>query len=118
MQRIFESVKQAFRQSILIVALMSLIALSGSFIFVQQPSLAAPISAGGQKLMQQEKMDKESEAANQREQAYEEQIKAAEDPDKVYEENVKEERKSNPDEGIVQKAVEGTKDLVEKVTGK
>lgn len=118
MQRIFESVKQAFRQSILILALMSLISLSGSFIFAAQPSYAAPISPEGQKLIQQEQMDKQSQAAaQQRERNYEDQVKAAQNPDKVYEDNLKAERRANPDEGIVQKAVEGTKDLVNKVTG-
>ncbi len=116
MQRIFSTLKQTFRQSILILALMSLISLSGLFIFAT-PSLAAPISTEGQKLIQQEQMDKASQTANQRERAYDEQIKAAEDPDKVYEENLKAEGRANPDEGIVQKTVEGTKDLVDKVTG-
>lgn len=63
-------------------------------------------------------MDKESQTANEREQAYEEQLKAAEDPEKVYEKNLKAYKEVNPDEGLIQKTVEGTKELVEKVTGK
>lgn len=117
MQRILSAIGQAFRKSILILIPVAFIALSGLFIFVEQPSLAAPISTEGQKLLQLDKMDKQSETANLRNQEYEEQIKAAEDPDKVYEENLKEFNKENPGEGIVQKAVEGTKDLVNKVTG-
>lgn len=118
MQRIFSSLGRKFRKSILIVGMLSLIALSGLFIFVEQPSLAAPISTGGQKLIQQEKMDKESEAANLRQQDYEEQLKAAKDPDKVYEENLKAYKEENPGPGLVDKAVEGAEKLVDKVTGK
>lgn len=118
MQRILSAIGQAFRKSILILIPVAFIALSGLFIFVEQPSsLAAPISIEGQKLLQQDKMSRQSEDANLRNQDYEEQIKAAEDPDKVYEENLKEFNRENPGEGIVQKAVEGTKDLVNKVTG-
>lgn len=116
MQRIFSTLKQAFRQNILILALISLVSLSGLFIFAT-PSLAAPISTEGRKLIQQEQMDKESQTAAQRERDYDEQVKAAENPDRVYEENLKAERKANPDEGIVQKTVEGAKGLVNKVTG-
>lgn len=118
MQRIFSVLGQAFRKSILILAMLSLISLSSLFIFVEQPSLAAPISTEGQKLIQQEKMDKESETANLRQQEYEEEVEAEKDPEKVYEKNLKAYEESNPDEGIIQKAVEGTKGLIEKVTGK
>jgi len=115
MQRMFSALKQAVRKSVLVLGLISLL-MSG--LFITQPTLAAPISAEGQKLIQQQNRGQESQAANyQREQAYEEQIEAAKDPDKVYEENLKEERKGNSDGGLVEKAVEGTKDLVNKVTG-
>jgi len=66
--------------------------------FATQPSYAA-----NQKLIQQENMDRESQTANQREQAYDEQLKAAEDPDKVYEQNLKAYKRANPDEGLVEK---------------
>lgn len=118
MQRIFSVLGQAFRKSILVLGMLSLIIMSSLFIFVEQPSLAAPVSTGGQKLIQQEKMDKESETANLREEEYEEEVEAEKDPEKVYEKNLKVYKESNPDEGIVEKAVEGTKELVEKVTGK
>jgi hypothetical protein len=123
MQRIFTSLKQTFSKKLLTLLTLSLCILSSLFIFIQQPSLAASVSTGGQKLIQQEKMDKQSQAANlnnqaseSREEAYEDQVEAAKDPDKVYEENLKEFKKANPDEGIVQKAVEGAKEAVEKVT--
>ena len=116
MQRMFSALKQAVRKSFLVLGLLSLL-MSG--LFITQPTLAAPISAEGQKLIQQQKMGQESQAANyQREQAYEEQVEAAKDPDKVYEENLKEFKESHPGENIVEKAVEGAKDAVEKVTGK
>lgn len=119
MQRILKSVKQAFRKSILILALMSLISLSSLFIFATQPSKAATPNqklTPTQKPIQHKTIDIDSQ--NSREQAYEEQVKAAEDPDKVYEENLKEFKKENPDEGLVEKTVEGAEKLVDKVTGK
>ena len=118
MQRILSAIGQAFRKSILILVMLSLFALSSLFIFAEQPSLAAPISPQGQKLIQQEKMDRESETANLREQNYEEQVEAAKNPDKAYEENLKAYKKANPDEGLLERTVEGTKDLVNKVTAK
>ena len=114
MQRILESVKQAFRKSILILALMSLISLSSLFIFATQPSLAATPTF--QKPIQQQNIDIDSQ--NSREQAYEEQVKAAENPEKVYEENLKDFKKENPDESLVEKTVEKAEKLVGKVTGK
>ncbi|AFZ32991.1 hypothetical protein Glo7428_4553 [Gloeocapsa sp. PCC 7428] len=110
MQRIFAVLKQAFRQSLVILGLVSLISVSCLLIFATQPSMAA-----SKPMMQQEMMDQSTqEAVSAREQAYEEQIQAAEDPDKVYEENVK---NAGQGEGIVQKAVEGAKEAVTKVTG-
>lgn len=120
MQRIFESVKQTLAKRVLILAMLSLSFVSSLFIFVQQPSVAAPISTEGKKLLQMEKMDQESQTANpttsMREKAYEEQVKAAQDLDKTYEENLKTSKAANSDEGPVQKAVEGAKKLVDKAT--
>lgn len=112
MQQIFSAMQRAFRKSALVVSMLSLI-LSSLFMFVQQPSLAAPISAEGQKLIQQEQRDKESETANLRQQNYDEQVKAARAPDEVYEKNLKE----NPGPSLVDKAVEGAEKLVDKVKG-
>ncbi len=117
MQRFLSALGQ-FRKTILIVGTISLLTLSGLFIFVEQPSLAAPVSAGGEKLIQQEKQDKESQAANLRQQSYEEQVNASKDIDKVYEENLKTYEKENPGEGFIEKTVEATEKLVDKVTGK
>ena len=88
MQKMVAIIKQAFRKSLV----LGLVSLLMSSLFVTQPSFAA---TPNQKLVQQEQMEMESQAAD-REQAYEEQIEAAKDPDKVYEENLKEERKANP----------------------
>lgn len=117
MQRIFDSFKQTFRQSFLILGLVSLI-LSSVLVFTAQPSFAAPLGSEGRKLTQFENMDKSSQPINSREQAYEEQVKAAENPDKVYEENLKEYQEEHPGENIVQKAVEGAEKLVDKAAGK
>lgn len=114
MQRIFEGVKQV-RKNILILVAIGLISLSGLFVFGAGSSYAAPISTEGQKLIQQEQKDKQSEVANLRNADYEEQVKASEDIDKVYEENLKASGESEP--GIVEKAVEGAKGLVDKVAG-
>lgn len=123
MQRIFTSLKQTFSKKLLTLLTLSLCILSSLFIFIQQPSLAASVSTEGKKLIEQEILDKHSTAANlknqaseSREDAYEEQVEAAKDPDKIYEENLKEIRKANPDEGLIEKAVEGAKEAVEKVT--
>ena len=115
MQRIFSVLKQTFRNSILIVTTFSLLILSSLFIFAAQPSYAA---VPNEKLIQQEKMDKLSETVHLQPPSYEEEVEAEKNPEKVYEDNLKEYKKANPDEGIVEKAVEGTKDLVNKVTGK
>ncbi len=116
MHQIFASVKQVFRRSILLVAMLGL--LISSLLFTQ-PSYAV---TQNQKLTQFEKMDKQSAVvegdAIDPEQAYEEQIKAEKDPDKVYRENLKKEKQANPGEGLVEKAIEKTEELVNKVTGK
>ncbi|PPS43186.1 hypothetical protein [Chroococcidiopsis sp. TS-821] len=110
MQRIFAVLKQALRQSLVIVGLVSLMSVSCLLVFATQPSMAA-----NEPMMQQETMDRSTpEAVSTREQAYEEQIQAAEDPEKVYEENVK---NAGQSEGIVEKALEGAKEAVTKVTG-
>jgi hypothetical protein len=117
MQQIFTSLKQVLHRSILLLVMIGLLMLSG--LSITQPSYAA---TPNQKLTQFDKMDKQSQPVNQtasqRENAYEEQLEAAKDPDKVYEENLKEFKESHPGENIVEKAVEGAKDAVEKVTGK
>lgn len=114
MQRIFSSIKQVVRKSILIFSMLALLSLSGLFIVSAQPSLAA---TPNQKIAQQRTIDKDSQSADN-EKAYEEQIEAEKNPEKVYEENVKEYKAENPGEGLVEKTVEGAEKLVDKVTGK
>lgn len=129
MQKIFSALGKAFGKSLLLLSLLSLVFISSLFIFVAQPSLAAPVAKDeAQRLTQLERADKESQNANQRQQSspvtnqreqnYEEQIEAEKDPMKVYRENLEAERKANPDEGFVQKTVEKAENLVDKVTGK
>lgn len=117
MQRILSAIGQAVRKSVLILALITLL-LPAVFIAVEQPSLASSVSTEGQKLVDQENRSKASQAANAREQNYEEQIKAAADPDKAYEKNLEAYKQANPGEGLVEKATEGAEKLVDKVTGK
>ncbi|MBV8885175.1 MAG: hypothetical protein JO235_14435 [Chroococcidiopsidaceae cyanobacterium CP_BM_RX_35] len=117
MQRIFATMKQALGNSFLILGILSLSIVSSLFIFFASPSLAAPISAEGQKLMQQEKLDKDSqEATADRSYSYEEQVKAAEDPDKVYEKNAKAYKESHPGENLVEEAAEGAQKLIKNAT--
>ncbi len=119
MQRILLTLGQAMRRSIFIVGLMTLISLSGLFIFVQQPSYADTSSSG--RLTPEEKIDRAyeySEATGlleeDRQKAYEQALEDAESTDtieKAYERNLKAEKGSQPN--LIQKAEE----LVEKVTG-
>jgi cobalamin biosynthesis protein CbiD len=121
MQRIFSAIGQAFGKGILIFGLMSLLSLSGLFIFANQPALAdKPLQAD-------EKIDRAytmSEATGlieeDRQEAYDEAAEAvSEDPkqglEKIYEADLNAYEKENPDENGL---IEGAKELVEKVTGK
>lgn len=117
MQRIFATLKQALGNSFMILSVLSLSIVSSLFIFFTSPSLAAPISTEGQKLIQQEELDKNSQkAAEDRTYSYEEQLKAAKDPDKVYERNAKAYTDSHPDENLVEGAAKGAKKLIKDVT--
>ena len=125
MPKIFSAIGQAFGKRILIFGLMSLLSLSGLFIFANQPALAdKPLQAD-------EKIDRAynmSEAAGLREEtrqeaydeAYDEAADAvSDDPkqglEKIYEADLNAYEKENPDENGL---IEGAKELVEKVTGK
>jgi hypothetical protein len=123
MQRIFSAIGQAFAKRILLFTLMSLLSLSGLFVFASQPALAdKPLNSPSKA---EETIDRAytlSEGTGlkeeARQEAYEEATEALNDPkglDKIYEEDLKEFRKENPGENAL---VEGAKDLVDKVTGK
>ena len=103
-----QQVLATFLRKVLVILLVGFISLS-SFAVSSQPSFAATSTM--------QEMDSE-ESVSDREQAYEEQLKAEKNLDKVFEENVKEYRKENPDENIIEKAVEGVEKLADKVTGK
>jgi hypothetical protein len=103
-----QQVLATFLRKVLVILLVGFISLS-SFAVSSQPSFAATSTM--------QKMDSE-ESVSDREQAYEEQLKAEKNLDKVFEENAKEYRKENPEENIIEKAVEGVEKLADKVTGK
>ncbi len=103
-----------FFKKIIVVLLVGFMAIS-SLTINSQPSFAA---TPNQKLIEQENLDKQSQSVRSREQAYEEQLEAEKNPDKVFSENLKEYRKENPDENIIEKAVEGVEKVADKVTGK
>ncbi|MBV9389644.1 MAG: hypothetical protein JOZ78_24745 [Chroococcidiopsidaceae cyanobacterium CP_BM_ER_R8_30] len=117
MQRIFATMKQALGNSLLILGILSFSIVSSLLIFFATPSLAAPVSTEGQKLIQQEKLDRNSQkAAEDRSYSYEEQLEAAKDPDKVYEKNVKAYKDSHPGENLVEEATEGAQKLIKNAT--
>lgn len=103
-----QQVLATFLRKVLVILLVGFISLS-SFAVSSRPSFAATSTM--------QKMDSE-ESVSDREQAYEEQLKAEKNLDKVFEENAKEYRKENPEENIIEKAVEGVEKLADKVTGK
>jgi hypothetical protein len=123
MQRMFSVIGQAFVKRVLIVGLMSLLSLSGLFIFANQPALAdKPLNRPSQAEEVIDRAYTMSEATGLREEdrqeAYEEAAEAINDPkglDKIYDEDLKAFRKENPGENGL---LEGAKDLVDKVTGK
>lgn len=120
MQRIFSAIGQAFGKGLLIFGLMSLLSLSGLFIFANQPALAE------KSLQPQEKINRAydmNEAAGiqeeERQAAYDKAAEVVTDPkkglEKIYEKDLKAYEKENPSDNSL---VEGAKNLVDKVTGK
>ncbi len=124
MQQIFAAITQDVVKRVLIIGLMSLLSLSGLFVFANQPAFAdksfnksTPSEAAIDRAYEM------NEAAGFKEEdrleAYEEATEAVENPkvglEKIYEEDLKEYQKENPSENPL---VEGAKDIVEKVTGK
>lgn len=128
MLRIFSTIRQALSQQIkqiLIFSLMSLLSLSGLFIFSAQPAFAdkhlnktSPSEAAVDRaytFSEEAGLREES-----REEAYEEAIEAVADPkkeglEKIYEEDLKAYKKENPSENGL---IEGAEKIVEKVIGK
>jgi len=107
MQSILSTLGQAFRKSVVILSLVTLLGLSNLFIFTSQPAYAAKLNP--QAAIQQD--------VGSRVEAYEEAVEEAQNPakmDEAYEEELEEYKESQPDTGLI----EGAKDLVEKVTGK
>jgi hypothetical protein len=117
MQRIFS----AIGQRIVILGLMSLLSLSGLFIFANQPALAgnAVNRPSNESVDRAYTLSQEAGLREeQRQEAYEEATEAINDPqgiEKVYEEDLKAYKQENPGENNL---VEGAKSLVDKVTGK
>lgn len=124
MLRVFSTIRQAFGKQIVIFSLMSLLSLSGLFIFSTQPAFAdrmltksLPSEAGIDRaytFSEEAGLREES-----REEAYEEATEALADPkealEEIYEEDLKAYKKANPDENSL---IEKAENVVEKVTGK
>ncbi len=120
MQQIFSAIGQVFGKRLLIFSLMSLLSLSGLFIFANQPALA------GKQLTPEEKIDRAyelDEAAGLREEdrqkAYDKAADTVTEPkqglEKIYEKDLKAYKKETSKDNSL---VEGAKNLVDKVTGK
>jgi hypothetical protein len=121
MQRIFSAIGEALAKRLLIFGLISLLNLSGLFVFANQPALADVPS----RRPSEEAIDRAytmSEATGLREEArqeaYDEAAEAINDPrglDKIYNEDLKAFKQETSDEngGLL----EGAKDLVDKITG-
>ncbi len=105
-----QQVLATFLRKVLVILLVGFISTCSLFAISSQPSFAATSTM--------QEMDSQSQSVSDREQAYEEQLKAEKNMDKVFEENAKEYRKENPEENIIEKAVEGVEKLADKVTGK
>jgi hypothetical protein len=127
MQKILLTFKKALRSTFLVVGLIMFISLSGSFIFVQQPSFATTLEE--LKLIPPEYKPNSDEKINRaneydpgvgvqeekRQEAYEQAVKDSENLgtiEKAYKRNLKAEGNSEPN--LLDKAGE----IVEKVTGK
>lgn len=117
MQQIFSGIAKR----IVILGLISLLSLSGVFIFADRPALAG--TSGNRP--SNEAVDRAytlSEEAGlreeQRQEAYEEATEAVSDPkqgiEKIYEEDLKAYKQDNSGENGL---LEGAKNLVDKVTG-
>ena len=125
MQRFFSLIRQAFHKNVVILGLISLLSVSGLFIFAQQSALAVSNKPLNPSSQAQEAIDRAytfSEAAGLKEEdrqtAYEEATKAINEPggkgiEKIYEEDLEAYEKTQPDKGLV----EGAKELLENVTG-
>ncbi|MBE9126469.1 MULTISPECIES: hypothetical protein [unclassified Coleofasciculus] len=117
MQRFLKAIQQFFSQTIWVLSLISLLSLSGLFIFTSQPTLAAPdnplttppqgnkTELGLSEQGQQEAYKEATETLNK------DPLKGTE---KLYEEEYKEYKESQPKQGLVEK----TKELVEDITSK
>ncbi len=121
MQRIFSAIGQAFGKSILVFSLMTLLSLSGLFVFTNQPALAdKPLGRPTDEAVERAYTMSEATGFKEedRQEAYDEAAEAINDPkglDKIYQEDLKEFKQENPGAtGLVQEA----KKVVEKVTGK
>ncbi len=124
MQHFFSIIKQAVRKNIVVLGLVSLLSLSGLFVFSNQSALALPNRPLNPPSQSDEVIDRAyslSEATGLKEEdrqaAYDEAAEAITDPkglDKIYEEDLKAYKEEQPDKGLIETA----KDLIEDVTGK
>lgn len=120
MQRIFSAIGEALAKRLLIFGLMSLLSLSGLFVFANQAALAdIPSRRPTEEAIDRAYTMSEGTGLREeaRQEAYDEAAEAINDPrgiEKIYEEDVKAYQEETSDgNGLL----EGAKDLVDKITG-
>jgi hypothetical protein len=115
MQRLLSAISK----NVLIIGLVSLLSLSGLFIFSTQPAFADKSTAEAAIDRAYDLSETAGFKEEDRQEAYEEATEAVADPkvglEKIYEEDLKEYKEENPGKNPL---VEGAKELVEKVTTK
>jgi hypothetical protein len=114
MQRIISVIGQAFRQSILLLALISLFSLSSLFMFSPSSSLAAAFTDKSPALEKRMDAGMNSQAVENRAEAYEKAVEAVDEPqgiEKVYEENLESYEDKNPALGPLKEVKELIKDV-------
>lgn len=119
MQRILLSLGQALRQKIFVLGLMTLVALSGLFIFGEHPSYA--VTRSMDKLSQDEKIERAYDfrqgtgiLEEERQDKSPNKAEAFDPSDKANVESVKASKEPNPEPSLVEQA----KKVVDKVLGK
>lgn len=113
MQHIASTLMHSLRKGLLLVALVCLLSITSWFYMPNRPAAAA---SSPDSYLQEIKRD---QSLQDRQEAYKEATEITEDPkagvEKEYEEEVDEYLEEHPEEGS---ALQGAKNLVNKVTGK
>lgn len=114
MQRILSSLGQALRKSFLILSLVSLISLSGLFLFSAQPGYAAVAADRQPDRTEKVAPTYPDRQPADREEAYEEAVEDGENlqsMQQAYRENLQEYREANPEPSVIEKVGQAIENL-------